>query len=163
MVHLLLHFTPAFRSSPSIPASCLCCSPLLATSRYCCVRAVIASAPPTSRGPCFASSTQTLIPSCRASSADRRPVGPAEEVSTAWVYGNSLVSWYSPKSMEERCLLTSNYNQVVLFDGFGHVRVRPIGMNAIAETLRNSHGCSEDNKRMNWWPSKCLGESSKGG
>src|SRR5690242_3302645 len=91
VMDLLLHFTPALRSSPSIPASFFCCSPLLATSRNCCVRAVIASAPPTSRGPCFASRTQTLMPSCRASSADRRPVGPAVEVSVRWCFTERLL------------------------------------------------------------------------
>lgn len=79
-IDLLLHFTPRLRSSSKIPASFLVVSPLPTTSRYCCVRAVIASAPPTSRGPSLASRTQTLIPSCRASNADNKPVGPATRV-----------------------------------------------------------------------------------
>ena len=80
-VNLLLHFTPRLRSSSKIPAPFLSVvSPLPTTSRYCCVRAVIASAPPTSRGPSLASRTQTLIPSCRASNADNKPVGPATKV-----------------------------------------------------------------------------------
>jgi hypothetical protein len=102
---LLLHFTPLLSNSPRKSAPLVpSFSELPATSRYCCVLAVMASAPPTCNGPCFASSIQTLRPSWRARSADRRPVGPAIKL-LVWnssCIGAAVSSSYEPTTSRSK-------------------------------------------------------------